>query len=256
MLGVKFGLPRIGLMLGWQDLKQAYRRSAIGPFWLTIGMLVQIVTMALVFGLIFKSELDEYLPFLAVGIIVWGLISNSMTEGCQTFIFGQAIIRELNIPLHNHVIRTLWRNLLTTGHNMIILPLVFLAFMKFPGWALVAFMPGLLLLIVNLSWVIWLLGTATTRYRDVGPIVSSLSVVAFYLTPVMWYPSLIGDNSVAHFLLGLNPFYHWLQLVRLPLLGTWPTAENWGVAVLSACLGWLATIAVIRRYRSKIAFWV
>jgi lipopolysaccharide transport system permease protein len=139
---------------------------------------------------------------------------------------------------------------------MIILPLVFLVFMKFPGWALVAFIPGLLLLIVNLSWAIWLLGTATTRYRDVGPIVSSLSIVAFYLTPVMWYPSLIGDNSVAHFLLGLNPFYHWLQLVRLPLLGTWPTAENWGVAVLSACLGWLATIAVIRRYRSKIAFWV
>ena len=45
--------PLVG-MLGWQDIKQRYRRSAFGPFWLTISMGVMIGTIGIVFGNIFK----------------------------------------------------------------------------------------------------------------------------------------------------------------------------------------------------------
>jgi lipopolysaccharide transport system permease protein len=41
-------------MLGWQDVRQRYRRSALGPFWLTISMGVMIGTIGVVFGQIFK----------------------------------------------------------------------------------------------------------------------------------------------------------------------------------------------------------
>lgn len=246
----------VGFMLGWQDVRQAYRRSAIGPFWLTIGMAVQIITMGLVFSLIFKTEVNEYLPFLATSLIFWGLISNSVNEGCLTFISSEAMIKQLNLPHFEYVTRTLWRNIVTAGHNFAILPIVLLVFWTFPGWTILAVIPGLAILILNLGWMVWLLGMLSARYRDIPPIVSSLMTVAFYVTPVMWYPELIGNNALAHLLLGLNPFYHLLQIFRLPILGEWPTIENWALALLSGLIGWAVTLLAYKKHRTKIAYWV
>lgn len=246
----------LGTMLGWQDLKQAYRRSVLGPFWLSLGMAVQIVAMGLVFGLIFKTELTEYLPFLATSIIFWGLISTSIIEGCMSFVSSEAMIRQLNSDHFQYVVRTVWRNVVSAAHNLVILPIVLLFFWKFPGWTLIGLVPGLAILVLNITWVVWLLGMVSARFRDMAPIVLSVMTIAFYVTPVMWYPKLFENNSLAHFLLGLNPFYHWLQIVRLPILGQWPTFENWALALLSAGLGWTITLMVHKKYRNMIAYWV
>jgi lipopolysaccharide transport system permease protein len=243
-------------MLAWQDIRQAYRRSAVGPFWLTIGMAVQILTMGIVFGLIFKTDLREYLPFLATSIILWGLISSTINDGCLAFISAEAIIKQLQIPHFQHVFRVVWKNIITAGHNVVILPLVFLAFWEFPNWSILAIVPALLILTLNLTWVVWLLGMMSARYRDMPPIVNSVVTIAFYITPIMWYPKLIENDSLAHLLLGLNPLYHWVQIVRLPILGQWPTLENWGLASLSAGIGWLITVLAHRKYRNMIAYWV
>lgn len=243
-------------MLGRQDIAQAYRRSALGPFWITLGMAVQIATMGVIFGLIFKTDIANYLPFLATSIIIWTFISSSINEGCVTFISSDAMIKQLNLPHYQYVLRTIWRNTLSLGHNFLIVPIVLLIFWKFPGWALVSLIPGFIVLALNLTWTVWLLGMFSARFRDVPPIISSVMTIAFYATPVMWYPKLIENNEAAHLLLGLNPLYHWLQLVRLPVLGQWPTWENWGLALISAGVGWLVTWIAYRKYRNMIAYWV
>jgi lipopolysaccharide transport system permease protein len=216
----------------------------------------QIVTMSLVFGLIFKTEIHEYMPFLATSIVLWGLIAATVNEGCLAFINAEAIIRQLSISHLQHVLRVVWRNLLTVAHNAVILPLVFLFFLVAPKWTLVAALPGLIVLILNLIWVVWLLGMMSARYRDMPPIINSVVTIAFYVTPIMWYPKLISNDSLAHLLLGLNPLYHWVQIVRLPILGQWPTLENWGLALLSAGIGWTVTLLAYKKYKNMIAYWV
>src|SRR5690606_38293826 len=86
-------------MLGWQDVRQRYRRSVLGPFWLTISMGIMIFTIGVVFGHIFKTPMQEFLPFLAIGLILWGFISSVITEGCMGFIAAEGIIKQLPIPL-------------------------------------------------------------------------------------------------------------------------------------------------------------
>jgi lipopolysaccharide transport system permease protein len=247
---------RLSGMLAWQDIRQAYRRSAVGPFWLTIGMGVQILTMGFVFGLIFKADVQVYIPFLAVSLILWGLIASTLNDGCISFISAEAMIKQLNIPHIVYVFRTVLKNFFTTAHNLVLIPLVFLVFMEPPGISLIALVPGLIVLALNLGWVVLLLGIASARYRDMPPIINSVTTIGFFVTPVMWSPDLIGNNELAHLLLGLNPLYHWLQIVRLPILGQWPTLENWAVALLVAGLGWGATLLVYRKFRTMIAYWV
>src|SRR5258708_94942 len=114
-------------MLGWQDVRQRYRRSAVGPFCLTISMGAMIGSIGVVFRHIFKTPMSGFLPFLAAGMILWGLVSSVINEGCTGFIAAEGIIKQLPIPLNVHILRLLWRNLIIFAHNLVIFPLVLLA---------------------------------------------------------------------------------------------------------------------------------
>lgn len=242
-------------VLGWQDVRQRYRRSALGPFWITIGMGVMIATIGVVFGQIFKAPLHDFFPFLAIGTILWSFMSTVISEGSTGFISAEAIVKQLPIPLFVHMLRMIWRNLLILGHNIVIFPLVLLAVGKPLYWVALLSIPGLLLTIVNLAWVALILGILCARYRDMPQIVNSVLQVVFYLTPIMWMPKLLPQRAGVY-LLDANPFYHMLEIVRAPLLGQAPSALNWTVSITLALVGWTAAIVFFGRYRNRIAYWL
>ena len=80
-------------ILGWQDIRQRYRRSVIGPFWLTISTGVMIAAMGFLYARIFGQDVSTYLPYLAVGLVVWGTISTIVTESCTAFTVVDQIIK-------------------------------------------------------------------------------------------------------------------------------------------------------------------
>lgn len=242
-------------MLGWQDVRQRYRRSALGPFWLTISMGMTIGTIGVVFGQIFNSPIDEFLPFLASGMILWSLIASIITEGCNGFITAEGIIKQLPLPLFVHILRVVWRNILILAHNLLIFPLVLLAVGKPLHWIALLSIPGLMLTLLNLTWMALLLGVLCARYRDLPQIVASALQIVFYLTPIMWMPTLLPARA-AMYLLDLNPAYHLLELIRMPLLGKAPSTSNWLVALTLAVLGWSIALAVFGRYKRRIAYWL
>jgi ABC-type polysaccharide/polyol phosphate export permease len=246
---------RLAGLLGWQDVRQAYRRSAIGPFWITAGMAVQIATMGVVFGIIFKTPLQEYLPFLATSIILWSLMASIITDGCMSFISAESIIKQLKLPTYIHIFRTVWKQLITLGHNIVILPFVFIAFWHPLSWSLALFIPGLVLVVLNVTWMAYLLAMLSTRYRDIPQVIASVMTIFYFISPVMWQPSLIPSGT-AHLLLGLNPMYHLLQIMRLPILGQLPTIENWALAIILAVVGWAGVFFAVRKFRNQIAYWV
>ena len=242
-------------MLGWQDVLQRYRRSALGPFWLTISMGVMIGTIGIVFGQIFKASMEEFLPFLAIGIILWHFVSLVITEGCTGFIAAEGIIKQLPIPLFVHILRLVWRKILILGHNLIIFPLVLLVIGKPMGWVALISIGGFVLLLINLVWIALVLSVFCARYRDMPQIVASILQVFFYLTPIMWMPSLLPERA-GLFLLDLNPFYHLLEIVRAPLLGQAPSDLNWMVSLCLGVIGWIVALVFYGRYKCRIAYWL
>ena len=68
-----------------QDIKLRYRGSVLGPFWLTLSMLIMVAAMGLIYARLFGTEASRYLPFLTVGLVLWQFISATITEGCQYF---------------------------------------------------------------------------------------------------------------------------------------------------------------------------
>jgi lipopolysaccharide transport system permease protein len=232
-----------------------YRRSALGPFWITLSMAILILTIGMVFGLLFNVSLKSYLPYLASGIVLWSFITSTLGDGCQTYLASEGLIRQMHIPYSFHTLRVIFRNTFILGHNIILLPICFLVLGNSPSWSMLLFIPGFILLASNLTWMSILLGLLSSRFRDMPPIVGSVLTVGFYLTPVMWDPSAI-PGTTAHYLLGFNPLYHLLQIVRLPLLGLVPTSENYLLSTALLAVGGTVTFVIFRRFKSRIPFWV
>lgn len=245
----------VAITLARQDVVQRYRRSRIGAFWLTINMGVMIGAIGFVFGMLFRSPLQEFLPFLAAGMILWGFISSCINEGCTAFSASEGIILQVRMPLATHVLRVLLRNILIFFHNILIFPIVLIGVGGAPGWQLIWIVPGFALLVLNLFWMMLVVGVVCTRYRDMAQIVQNVMQVAFYMTPIMWMPKSLPEHA-PKWLIDLNPFVHLLALVRDPLLGVSPPALSWLIALILLLLGGGFAVAFFERYRHRVAYWL
>lgn len=245
----------LAALLGWQDVAQRYRRSSVGAFWLTINMGVLIGAMGLIFGTIFRSPMSEFLPFICVGLILWGYFSQLINEGCLSFISNTETMLQLPLPFFTYVLRTWWRNSIILFHNIIIFPIVLLLFGKFMGWTALLVFPAFFLVSLNLLWMMVVLAVVCTRYRDLTQIIQNVMQVGMYVTPIMWQPhQLPADKSML--MLDLNPFYHLVSVIREPLLGQMGTPLNWGVVAGMAVIGWGIALFFLNRYRSRITYWL
>lgn len=241
--------------LGWQDVATRYRRSRVGAFWLTINMAVMIAALGFVFGTLFGQPMNEFLPYLAIGLIVWGFLSTVVGEGCTGFVLAEGIILQVRMPLFTHVMRILWRNIVILGHNLLILPILFLVFMKPVSPLALLAIPGFVLLVFNAAWMMLVLAVACARFRDMTQIVQNVMQVLFYLTPIIWSAALLPDRAGTS-MLDLNPFYHLISIVRAPLLGEAPTFINWVFSGLMMVCGWGAALLFFGHYRKRVPYWL
>ena len=256
-LDLRGSLVHAGLisMLGWQDIRLRYRRSTLGPFWITISVGVMIAMLGFVFGSICRSPVNEFLPFLGIGMILWTFISQTAIESCQGFTAAEGMVKQLNLPMSLHILRIVWKNVVFLAHNIIILPLLYLVLQIPLHWCMLLSIPGFFLLLLNEIWLCILAGVVCTRYRDLYQIVINLFQIAFYVTPIIWTPAVLPARAKV-MLLDANPFYHLLEIVRAPLLGQIPTLLNYGVAAGIAACGWLAALYILGRSRKRIAYWL
>lgn len=250
-----FELRHLVFMLGWQDIKQRYRRSKIGPFWLTLSMGIMVSMIGLIFGQALKLPMETYLPYLASGIIFWNFISTSVNEGASSFISSAGMIRQLGLPLTIYPSKVLWRNVVVLGHNLIILPIAMLVVGKPLTINIFFLIPGFLVLLAVLLCLTIALGVICTRFRDMPPIVSSLTQVFFYLTPIIWMPDSVNAR-VSTWLVQTNPFYHLLELVRAPIMGYCPNLISWIIACGSLIGLMIITLVFFGTYRKRIAYWI
>jgi ABC-type polysaccharide/polyol phosphate export permease len=246
----------IGLMLGWQDIRQSYRRSVFGQLWITIGMAVTITAIGVVFGTIFGTPLQVFLPYLASGLIVWGLIAGILNDGTVGFTLAESMIKQLPLPKVVYIVQVVWRNLIVSAHNIVILPVVILIVGAPMSWAILLWPAGVILTVTALSGLALALGVVATRFRDLPPIVSAILTVGFYVSPVIWLKASLANNELVSSLVSLNPLYHLLQVARLPLIGQYPTLDNWIWAAGYGVFFWAVALIMFRRYEKRIAYWV
>lgn len=244
---------RLWTRTGWQEVKRRYRRTVLGPFWLTFSLGIFIGGMGLIWAPLFNTSAAGYLPFVTTGMICWTLIATIINEGCATYTIAEALIKQLNFALPTLNLILVWRNIIVLFHNLLIGLIVFLVLPMKASWNMLLFFPGLLLVAVNGVWVSMLLGMVCARYRDVPQLVGNLVQVMMFVTPVFWFSHQLGARAK---LMDFNPLYHVINIIRAPLLGEAPSQLNYEVSFGLAVMGWFITFLLYARFRKRIAYWV
>ena len=241
------------LTLGWQDIKQRYRRSVLGPFWITLSLGITILVMGFLYAKLFHQDIRMYIPYLASGMVFWSLISTVINESATVFIQAEGIIKQIPMPFGIHVLRMIWRNVIVFFHNVVVLAVVLVVFHVNPGWNILLFPIALIMIVLNGYWVGILLGILGTRFRDIVQIVASVVQILFFLTPVMW-----TSSSIQHkvWIIECNPLYHVFTVARNTVLGGNVPIYSWMVVFLMTMVGWGTAFHLLARYRARIAYWL
>lgn len=266
--------------LGWQDIKQRYRRSVIGPLWITLSMAITAIGLGLLYSQLFQAHIQTFLPYITVGFIVWNFMSGCLLEGTDTFIGNEGLIKHLPAPLTVYALRTVWRLTLMFAHNLVVYVVVVAIFWSdlshsyriTPdtgalqpgiGWSVLLAIPAFVLVAVNGGWVAILFGIISTRYRDIPPVINSLVSLIFFMTPIVWSTDFLtagkiggGDGSWRILIAELNPLYHYVQILRAPLIGNVQSWHNWAVVGGFTVVGWTLAFLVMRNYRARVSYWV
>jgi ABC-2 type transport system permease protein len=265
--------------LGWQDIKQRYRRSVIGPLWITLSMAVTAFGLGFLYSSLFNSPPGAFIPYLTVGFIVWQFMLGCLIEGTDTFIRNSGLIKHLPAPVTVYALRTVWRQALLLGHNLLVYVVVLIIYFPHladsyqitrvddavwqPGlsWAVLMAIPAFAVLAINGGWVAILFGIIATRYRDIPPVIQSLTQLLFFMTPIVWSTDQLnvipgGDIGWRKVLVEANPLYHYMQIMRAPMIGNVQSWHHWAVVGVLTVVGWALALVAMRNYRARISYWV
>ncbi len=245
--------------LGWQDIKQRYRRSVLGPLWISISMGVVALAMGILYSALFQQDISVFLPYLATGLLIWTFIAGCIVEGSEVFIANEGLIKHLPAPLSVHVFRLVWRQMIFFAHNLVIWLLLVIIFPQPLNWTLVLAIPAFALLVLNGVWVAILAGIIATRFRDIPPIVAAVVQLLFFMTPIVWSYEILKSNPAVGErarLAELNPVMHFVEIVRRPLLGQEQVLRYWVVVGVITVVGWAVAMVFLRNYRARVSYWV
>ncbi|MGY9005595.1 MAG: ABC transporter permease, partial [Alphaproteobacteria bacterium] len=170
------------------------------------------------------------------------------------FLGAASFIMQVKRPLSIYVAETVWRNVIVLAHNAVIYVVIAFIFGVVPHKAAIILFPlGLFMVVMCVSWIALVVAVVSVRYRDFPMIVGNMFTALFWLTPIMYFPSLLRDKQ---YLLNFNPFTHLLALVRDPLLGQVPPMMSWIVVGVMILVGWTFALFFFSRFRKRIVYWL
>jgi lipopolysaccharide transport system permease protein len=235
------------------DILLRYRRSILGPLWLTISMGILLLGMGPLYATLFGISRTTFFPHLTLGIIFWHFFTASIQDGCNVFLAAGSFLKQANLPGSVFIWRSLARNTIQLGHQLVLyVPVAVWAGVQ-PSPRMLLFIPGFLVVLVNLHALSITLGIICVRFRDVKQIVTSCLQMLMFLTPVFWFPDRLPRRS--RFIL-YNPMAQLLDVLRLPLLGSHPAPGTVWFMLFFTILN-LAIAATLYVYkRRQVVYWL
>ena len=249
-----FGSFVFWFTLAWHEVRQRYKRSLLGPFWITLSMGIMIGAMGPLYGKLFNLDISSYFLYLTISIIFWTFISTSITEACTVFISSESYIKQIKLPFSGYVLKLLYKNIIYLFHNILVLIIILVIYPIENYSQLLLFPISLSIVFLNLFFLSIIIGLMCLRFRDVPLIITSIMQVMFFISPILWKPDSLGEMGAI--IANINPVYHLIEIMRSSIIGG--IQENYISYLYSiVLLIFMASISIVcfSKFRSRIPYW-
>jgi len=247
-------LAPLWLTLGWEQTLTRFRRTVLGPFWLTANLLAMAFALSFIMGgLLGNGNWRSNFALIISGILCWSITGGYLPDASSTFIAAGDLMNTMRLPLTFHVLLMLYKNFINFLAQLIALWVLLFLF-KMGSIPDISLLLGLPIVLIDGALISMIVAIPAVRFRDVYQSISFGSQILFFLTPVFWSPEQMqGKRSI---ILKMNPFAHLLELIRQPVLGRTPSLIHWEWGIgLMIVLGAIV-ITMLTLYRKRIVFWL
>ena len=225
-------------MLTLRELKSSYVGSLFGFLWAVFNPLFLLAIYGVVFGLFFRSRpdpvygTDSFLFFLLCGIVPWQFFSQTLGASTETILSNKNLVKKATgFPSEVLPVSCVMSNLVSHFIGIVILLIFLMAEGVRPTPAMVLILPYLFLASLFTVGLAWILSSSNVFLRDIGQVLNILLMGLFFLTPIVYPPSLVPPRYL--FVLKLNPIFHFVEGYRYALLAGRPL-PLWDIAYFAA----------------------
>lgn len=244
---------RIWLRLAQNDIFDRYQRSRLGAIWISLSMLIMVITFGVLYGKLFNRELSSHVPYVAAGLAIWLFYSEMIVKGCQAFNHNRSIIQQLPLPLSTFIYQVATRELIILAHHLVVVAGVFVFYNVPVSFSILTAIPALLILVVNAFAITLALASLSTRYHDLVEIVTAVIRPMMFITPIIWSIDLVPDRA---FYVVYNPIYHLIEIIRAPLIGEPIPIDSWWFSIGFTLLVISVSLIVYGKCKQKIVYWL
>ncbi len=235
------------------DIKERYIRSIIGPFWITISMLLTIICLGVVFNFLFKQSLEDFFPYLGIGLIFWSYINSTILEACKIGQENRGNFKNYNINYDFYIAKHVIKQTFVLFHHLVIILLIIF-------WFNIKIEPKIILISISLissSVLLFYLSKIvfylSTRFNDLEQIIMSLLTFSFYLTPIIWKKKFLSEYQ---YLVDYNPFYHIIHIFRSLLLNEPMYLKSLVIVIAMTLVLILVSKIVEMKLKKQLIFWI
>ena len=254
MLWQQWQLKRDQIMvLIAKDFKLKYDSTALGFCWSLMVPVFSSLIYLLVFGLMMRWRIKNYLLYLLCGVFLWHFFTNTVMANGKVLLSNSSLLKKTNFDRR----LLIWGNFFSEGiHFLLTLPIlavIMLSYGVIPDW--LTFFPNIAAMLLLLTFfcmgINYIYAAVNLYFRDLERIMRLIMQMWFYLTPVIIPESRIPER------------YQWIYTVN-PMAGIvrcWRDAfyepafhpERWPLLALISICVFLAGRAVFLRLDATFA---
>ena len=191
------------------DIKIKYKNSALGMIWSMIAPAMQIGIYFLVFQIILKNGVPDYVIMLWSGMLVWHFFTNVVSNATSVVVQRAGIVKKVAFPREILALSIVGTSMVYFSIQFGVLALLMLLMGHAPAWHLLWLVPISFLGVVLIASALGIFFSAVNVYfRDTSHMVDVGINLWFWLTPIVYsYERTVSPMVHAH---GLT----WLYLLN------------------------------------------
>jgi lipopolysaccharide transport system permease protein len=207
--------------LAWRDIKIRYKQTALGAAWAVLQPFLTMLIFTIFFGRLAGMPSDNvpYPLFAFAALVPWTFFANGLTQSSNSLVGSANLIKKVYFPRLVVPVSVVLGGLPDFALSFLVLLGMMAYYGIYPQLTTLVWLPLLLLLttVTALGVGLWL-SALNVKYRDVRYIVTFLTQIWMFATPVVYPASLLSGRW--RLVYSLNPMVGVVEGFRHVLLRT------------------------------------
>jgi len=237
------------------ELRTRYKGSVLGFLWAFANPLLTLIVYSIVFSNVMRIRMPHYSAFLFIGILSWNMFASAVQASAGVVVRQAGLVKKIYFPRQVLPLAVVGGSVMNFLFSCVILLPFLVAEGYYPTISWLWLIPLTFCEAVMAAGFALLVSAVNVYLRDLEHVLSIVLMLWFYITPIVYTPSMIPDRLSEFF--KLNPLSGCILGFQSVLYFHSPLHWKLGLysmsfAVVVFVVGWLVFSWLNKRFAEEI----